>query len=364
MAKFLPEPPYTHGTAATCGILVSNLGTPSAPTPEAVRKYLAEFLSDPRVVELPPALWKPILHGIVLRTRPASSAAKYAKIWLSEGSPLLVYTRRQAALLKGYLGERGVTGVAVEVGMRYGEPSIAQALERLKAQGCDRILFLPLYPQYAASTTATAQDALFRAMASYRSAPALRTIRHYHDHPGYIAALAATVRAHWRAHGRAGKLVMSFHGLPKVSLTRGDPYHCECQKTGRLLAEALGLSGDDYTVAFQSLFGRQEWLKPYTASVLEEFARAGVERVDVICPGFTADCLETLEEIGIEGKATFLSAGGKEYHQIPCLNDRDEWIRALADIALENLSGWVGPPADPAVLTRQRDLALALGAKQ
>jgi len=362
MPKLLPEPPYKHGNPPLCGILVSNLGTPAAPTPDAVRKYLAEFLSDPRVVELPAALWKPILHGVVLRTRPASSAAKYAKIWLPEGSPLLVHTQRQAALLKGYLGERGCGRIPVEVGMRYGEPSIATALAALKAQGCDRILFLPLYPQYAASTTATAQDALFGAMAAYRNSPAIRTIRHFHDHPGYIGALAESVRAHWRQSGRPEKLVMSFHGLPKVSLMRGDPYHCECQKTARLLAEALGLEADQHVIAFQSLFGRQEWLKPYTAGVLESLARAGVGRVDVICPGFTADCLETLEEIGIEGKATFLAAGGKEYHQIPCLNERDDWIHALTDIALENLSGWLAPAPDSAGLAGQRERAIALGA--
>ncbi len=366
MAHFSPEPRYQHGTLARPGVLLVNLGTPDEPTAAALRRYLREFLSDPRVVEIPRPLWLPILHGIILRTRPKRSAQKYAAIWTPQGSPLRVYTARQAKLLMGHLGERVRVPISVEYGMRYGEPSIAAGLEKLRAAHCDRILLLPLYPQYAASTTATGFDAAVRVLAGWRNQPALRTVKHYHDHPGYVGALAGNVRSFWMKHGRPDKLVMSFHGVPKFSLERGDPYHCECQKTARLLAEALELKPSDYLLTFQSRFGRTEWLQPYTAATLASLPKQGVQRVHVVCPGFVADCLETLEEIGIEGKKTFLSAGGKEYELIPCLNDRDDWIAALADIALENLHGWLtadtGQSQQQAAASRAR--ALASGAAQ
>jgi protoporphyrin/coproporphyrin ferrochelatase len=357
-----PEPNYQHGTISKIGVLLINLGTPDEPTPAATRRYLREFLSDPRVVEIPRFVWLPILYGFVLRKRPADSAAKYAQIWTKEGSPLRVITQRQAQLLQGFLGERTNSApIVVEVGMRYGNPSIAAGLAKLREQFCDRIVLMPLYPQYAASTTATGFDCAFDELKTWRNQPAIRTVRHYHDHPSYIAALAQNIREHWSKNGRGEKFVMSFHGVPHFSLDKGDPYHCECRKTARLLAEALQLSEDNYIVTFQSRFGKAKWLEPYTAPTLEKLGKAGVKSVDITCPGFTADCLETLEEIAIEGRATFLSAGGKEYQFIPCLNERDTWIRALMMIVLENLQGWL-PAAWDAVRAKQdadRSLALA-----
>jgi len=282
-----------------------------------VRRYLAEFLSDPRVVELPRWLWLPILHGIVLRTRPAKSAAKYASIWTAEGSPLAVHTARQAALLREMCA-----GARVAYGMRYGEPSIREGLDRLA--GCEPLVAIPLYPQYSVSTTASVRDVL---------PGTVRMIEDFHDHPAYVAALAANVGRHWQAHGRAEKLVMSFHGLPKRSVARGAPYETQCRATAALLASALQLGSQDYQVTFQSRFGAAEWLQPYTEPTLIELARSGAKRVDVVCPGFVCDCLETLEEIGIEAKRAFLAAGGREFHALPCLNESAEWIAALAAIA-------------------------------
>jgi len=363
---FLPEPPYRHGTAPRTGILLINLGTPEAPTAAAVRPYLKEFLGDPRVVEMPRVLWWLILNGIILNTRPKKSAEKYAKIWTAEGSPLLVHTRRQADLLATALNSPFSAGgggsasaeTLIAYAMRYGSPSIAAGLSRLREQGCTRILAFPLYPQYSASTTATAFDALFSLLAQTRNMPEIRTVRSFHDHPAYIAALAANIGEYWAAHGRPDKLLMSFHGVPRDTLDKGDPYHCECQKTGRLLAEALGLGEADYAITFQSRFGRAEWLQPYTAATLEALGKQGIGRLDVVCPGFVGDCLETLEEIALEGKAIFLEAGGKKYRYIPALNEHSQWIAALAAIAREHLAGWEPRGADQSGRAR----ALALGA--
>ncbi len=360
--SYLPEPAYAHGTPVRTGILLINLGTPDAPTPQAVRAYLKEFLSDPRVVEMPRAIWWLILNGIILNTRPKKSAEKYAAIWLPEGSPLRIHTERQAILLEGYLGQRTKAPLVVGYAMRYGKPTIASALRRLKEQNCQRILVVPLYPQYAASTTATAYDMVFREMQQMRNTPALRTIRNFHDHPGYIKALAGNIQHYWMINGRPEKLLMSFHGLPRAALDQGDPYHCECHKTARLLAEQLGLKPEQYAVSFQSRFGRTEWLKPYTSTTLKELGQQKIERLDVVCPGFVADCLETLEEIALEGKETFQHAGGGEYHYIPCLNDRDDWIHALTDLVLDNLQGWLNE-TDGAALEQGRLRALALGAE-
>jgi ferrochelatase len=362
MPRYAREPAHTHGTAPRIGVLLVNLGSPQAPTPAAVRAYLREFLSDPRVIELPRALWLPILHLFVLAFRPRASARRYAQIWSAEGAPLRVHTERQTLLLRGYLGERLRVPLLVEYAMRYGSPTIGERLEQMKERGCDRILLVPLYPQYAASTTGTAFEAAFAALARMRNVPALRTVRHFHDHPGYIAALAQSVRDHWTQNGRPDVLLVSFHGLPRATLERGDPYHCECQKTARLLAEALQLEPERYRVAFQSRFGRAEWLRPYTHDVLVELGRKKTRRLDVVCPGFVADCLETLEEIAIEGRATFLGAGGGDFHYIPCLNERDDWLRALTDIVLRNLLGWSGSAA-PQELEQSRLRALAMGAK-
>ena len=248
--------------------------------------------------------------------------------------------------------------------MSIGTPSVSEVLERMKENGCERILVLPLYPQYAASSTASAFDGVFSELGKMRNAPAIRTVKHYHDHPGYIAALAQNVRDYWSHNeGRPDKLVMSFHGVPRFTLDKGDPYHCECQKTGRLLADALELSSDQYQICFQSRFGKTEWLRPYTTEILTQLGQQNTRRVDVVCPGFVSDCLETLEEIAMEGKALFMQAGGHEFHYIPCLNERDDWIQALAEIALNNLQGWLGPEQSKDDLAESRQRALQLGCK-
>ena len=271
-------------------------------------------------------------------------------------------------MLQGFLGQRVQSPFCVEVGMRYGNPSIESAIDKLRAQNCDRILVLPLYPQYAASSTASALDAVWEKLQHIRNVPEIRIVRHYHDHPGYIEALAQSVRHYWRDYGRPDKLLISFPGVPRYTLNKGDPYHCECQKTGRLLAEALNLAPEQYQLSFQSRFGAAEWIKPYTAPTLHELGKQGVQRVDVICPGFAADCLETLEEIAMECKAEFLNAGGKEFHYIPALNERDEWIHALVDITLDHLQGWVSvawdKPAAQALAEKSRLHAMGMGAKQ
>lgn len=369
VSRYLPEPAFSHDAAARLGVLLINLGTPDAPTASAVRRYLAEFLSDPRVVEIPRAMWKPLLHGVILRLRPARSAQRYANIWTKDGSPLLLHSQRQKTLLLGLLGQRlKALGLAsdhaqVELGMRYGSPSIAEALARLRQGRCDRVLLLPLYPQYAASTTGSALDAVFATTARMRRVPALRVVDAFHDDPGYIRALAQNVNDYWVKNGRPNKLVLSFHGVPRRTLDLGDPYHCHCRKTARLLAAELGLRPEQYAVAFQSRFGRGEWLKPYTRATLLALANEGMRRVDVACPGFVSDCLETLEEIGLESRSAFLQAGGTEFHAIPCLNERPAWIAALADLVLKNLCGWLDPPPDAAARELTQARAKAQGAR-
>jgi protoporphyrin/coproporphyrin ferrochelatase len=366
---FLPEPPQHHGAAPAgplatdVAILLCNLGTPEAPTAPALRRYLAQFLADPRVVEIPKLIWLAILHGIILRVRPAKSAAKYATVWTAEGSPLKVWTARQAKLLQGVLGQRGHR-VRVDYAMRYGQPAIAATLDALKRDGVRRVLVLPAYPQYSGATTASVIDDVARWALQTRHVPELRFINRYHDEPSYVAALVQTVREHWQRNGRADKLVMSFHGMPERTLHLGDPYHCECLKTGRLLAEALGLQSGEWLVTFQSRFGKAKWLEPYTEPSLIELARGGLKSVDLICPGFSADCLETLEEISQEARDAFLAAGGQRFGYIPCLNDHPAGMRALAAVAERHLQGWptAAPDADALALQRQR--ALAAGAKQ
>ena len=336
------------GSLERTAVLLVALGTPASPSAAAVRRYLGEFLSDPRVVKLPRALWWLILHGIVLRTRPSASAEKYAKIWTSEGSPLAVHTARQAKLMRGYLGERGrkqgAPAPAVDYAMRYGEPSVARVLERLAGEGVSRVLVVPLYPQYAESTTASVEDALAQYRAIARKPVELRMVRHFPDHPGYIRALAALVRDHQERNGPIERLLMSFHGLPQRAVDLGDPYRDESVLTARLLAKEAGLREGQWQLCFQSRFGRARWLQPYTAATLEAWGREGVSRVDVMCPGFVSDCLETLEEIGMEGRATFLAAGGKEFRLIPCLNERHEWIEALADLTEAEFRDWNRSP--------------------
>jgi protoporphyrin/coproporphyrin ferrochelatase len=368
MKYYKPEPPYTHGDQLKVGILLANLGTPDAPTGAALRPYLRQFLSDTRVVEIPRAIWWIILNCIILVIRPKKSAEKYAQVWMKEGSPLMVYSQRQTNMLRGYLAQKIKSPFVVELGMSYGNPSMKSALESLKAQHCDRILVLPLFPQYAASSTAAVFDAVWKVLLKMRNVPGIRTVRGYHDHPAYISALEKSVLKYWEINRKpdfaAGeKLVMSFHGVPKVHLTKGDPYHCTCHKTARLLAEKLGLSKGQYQVAFQSRFGKQEWLKPYLASTLEDLGKAKTPRIDVICPGFSSDCLETLEEIAMEGKEIFTHAGGGAYNYIPALNDSDVWIHALTEIALENLQGWVSVEWDVEQAKKDAELTAMLAQK-
>jgi len=360
-SPFQQERRYTHGTAPRTAVLLCNLGTPDEPTAPAVRRYLAQFLADPRVVEIPRLLWLPILHGIILRVRPAKSAAKYASIWTPQGSPLKVWTEKQALMLRGWLGENG-HAVDVRYAMRYGNPSIASQLNALKADGVTRVLILPAYPQYSATTTASVFDDVYAWAAKTRNIPELRFVNRYHDDAGYIEALTQRIRAYWQMHGRPDQLVMSFHGVPERTLHLGDPYHCECHKTARLLAKRLGLTPDQYKLTFQSRFGKAKWLEPYTEPTLKAMGAAGVKRVDVVCPGFTGDCLETLEEIAQEARDAFIASGGKEFNYIPCLNDSTEWITALSAIAQSHMQGWPLGAADAEALAASRTAALALGA--
>lgn len=337
------EPVYTHGSEVKTGILLVNLGTPDAPTAQAVRPYLKQFLGDPRVVEIPRVLWWLILNGIILNVRPKKSAEKYASIWLKEGSPLRVYTERQTEQLKKILIDKTSAPLVIDFAMSYGNPSIDDALHRMKQQNCQRILVVPMFPQYAASSTAPVFDQVYAYMQHSRNQPALRTVKNFHDYPGYINSLAANIEAYWAEHGRPETLVMSFHGVPQQAQDKGDPYPCECRKTGRLLAEALGLQDDQYRISFQSRFGRAAWVTPYTTATLKELGEKKTRRVDVVCPGFVSDCLETLEEISMEGREDFIHAGGGEYRYIPCLNDRDEWVEALSGLVMDNLQGWLAP---------------------
>ncbi len=358
---------FRHEKTSKAAVVFVNLGTPDAPTAKALRPYLREFLSDPRVVEIPKIIWWFILNCIIVPFRSKKSAAKYAAIWTSEGSPLMVHTRKQATLLKGYLGERGHQ-VDVVAAMRYGQPSIATVLAELQAGGRDRILILPAYPQYAAATTGSIFDVVFDYYKKVRNIPELRLVKHYHDHPGYIAALKNSVLKHWEQHQRGGHLVISFHGVPKRTLMLGDPYHCECHKTARLLAQSLGLRDNEYSVTFQSRFGNAEWLQPYTLATIEGLAKRATERVDVLCPGFTSDCLETLEEINMEVRSAFMMAGGKEFNYIPCLNEDPLWLRGLSEIAEPHLHDW--PTGFDALRAMQQqaqsraELARRLGAEQ
>ncbi|MFM6986060.1 MAG: ferrochelatase [Hydrogenophaga sp.] len=361
---FKTEPAFTHGQAPRTAIVLANLGTPDEPTAPALRRYLAEFLGDHRVVEIPRPLWWLILHGIILRVRPAKSAAKYATVWTPQGSPLKVWTEAQAQQLQGLLSERGHQ-VTVRYAMRYGNPSIPVVLDDLRAQGITRVLVVPAYPQYSATTTASVFDAVAHWGLKTRHLPELRFVNRYHDDPGYIDALAQRVQHHWLHHERGEHLVMSFHGLPERNLHLGDPYHCECHKTGRLLAEKLGIGQDRYTVTFQSRFGKAQWLQPYTEPTLIAMAQKGVKSVDVVCPGFTSDCIETLEEMDQEAREAFLHAGGETFEYIECLNDSPDWLRALTHLAEQHLSGWPTQKADdPMALQASRERALTLGARR
>ena len=329
-----PPPDHPEIKPARVGVLLINLGTPNAPEPKAIRRYLKEFLSDPRVIEIPRLVWQPILRTIILNTRPRKSAHAYRQVWTEQGSPLAAITARQAGKLAGAFSP----DVIVDHAMRYGRPAIAERIDALKAAGCERILIAPLYPQYCAATTATAADEAFAHLRRLRWQPAVRTLPPYHDDPAYISALKAVVEAGLAALAFAPQaIVASFHGMPERTLRLGDPYHCHCQKTARLLSEALGR---ELVVAFQSRFGRAKWLEPATDKVLAELPRQGVTRVALVAPGFAADCLETLEELAIRGRATFLAAGGSDFACLPCLNDSDAGMEMLRRLIGRELEGW------------------------
>ncbi|WP_223789762.1 ferrochelatase [Marinicella meishanensis] len=342
--KYLNTTAYQHGDSLKIGVLMVNLGTPDAPTKKALKVYLKEFLSDPRVVEptFPRWIWWCILNGVILNIRPKRSAKAYASIWdeVGEGSPLMAISLRQHQGLVDYFVTQNIE-VEVELAMRYGNPSIASGLEALKQKNVDRLLVLPLYPQYSASTTASIFDEVTAQLRQWRLIPETRFINHYHDHPEYIAALAHSVTQHWADHGQPDQLLMSFHGVPKRYLINGDPYHCECHKTGRLLAEHLGLSKNQYRVTFQSIFGREEWLKPYTMDTLKALPGKGHRHVQVICPGFAADCLETLEEIAVENRGYFMDAGGETFSYIPALNDDTAHLSMLGGLITRHLQTWL-----------------------
>jgi len=334
-----PKPFKTGGV----GVILVNLGTPDEPTAPAIRRYLREFLSDPRVIEIPKLLWWPILNGPILMARPRKLVPRYKSVWMEGGSPLMVYTQRQTEGLRQLFAQRGLA-IEVETGMRYGQPSIKNAMQRLRERGCEHMLVVPLYPQYASSTTATVVDEVARVASHMRDQPALRFIKRFHTDPAFIRPLGDKIAAFWQEHGRPQKLVMSFHGLPRQCVDLGDPYCRDCYETARALAQYLGLSDDAYQVTFQSRFGPAKWLEPYTEPTLQKLAQQGVTDIDVVCPGFLADCLETLEEIQVEVCETFMHAGGKRFRYIPALNDDQAWVNSLADMVLSHLQGW---PIEP-----------------
>lgn len=340
MARFLGSPDFRHDQPETLGVLITNLGTPDAPTPPALRRYLAEFLWDPRVVEMPRPLWWLVLHGVILRIRPRRAARAYQTVWTAQGSPLLTISRLQADALQQALTAALPGPVHVALGMRYGNPSIAAALDELRAVNARRLLILPLYPQYSATTTASTFDAVAEVLKHWRWLPELRFVSQYHGHPAWLDAVVASIRAHRERQGDATKLLFSFHGLPQRYLTAGDPYHCQCHATARKLAQRLGLADAEWQLAFQSRFGREEWLKPYTDHTLKAWAEAGIDSVQVVCPGFSADCLETLEEIAEQSRERFLQAGGKRFEYIPALNDSATHIEALTHIVRDHIAGW------------------------
>jgi ferrochelatase len=355
---------FRHDALERLGVLLINLGTPDSPSAPHVRRYLREFLWDRRVVEMPRALWWLVLNLIILNTRPRRSAAAYAKVWTDAGSPLLVISQRQQRALQAALERHLRAPVSVTLAMRYGRPSIASGLEALRKAGARRVLVLPLYPQYSATTTASTFDAVTRVLRDWRWLPELRFINHYHDHPAYIDALADSVRRHRAQYGEPDRLLMSFHGIPTDYFLAGDPYFCECQKTARLLAEALDLPPQGWQVSFQSRLGPKQWLQPYTDQTLRALAAEGVKAVHVVCPGFSADCLETLEEIAMENRQTFLEAGGEHYRYIPCLNDHPQHIDALTGLVDHHTQGWL-PPSETLqreALAQRRTRAKALGA--
>ncbi len=356
--KYIGTPNYEHGTEERLGILVVNLGTPAAPETRAVRRYLSQFLSDPRIIELPRWLWNILLHGVILRIRPSRSAKAYREVWSEEtGSPLLSISKAQTAALATEMKKRFGDHVAVTLGMRYGEPSIDNAIAELSAKHVRRLIVLPMYPQYSGTTTASVFDAVTDRMQQTRWIPELRFINQFCDHQNFIKALADSVRESWEKNGRGDLLVTSYHGIPKRYLTSGDPYHCLCHKTSRMLAEDLGIAKDKIRVVFQSRVGREEWLRPYCDETMKNLPGEGIKSIDVLCPAFSADCLETIEEISGENREYFEENGGERFQYIPCLNDRADHISFLGDLLERHAQGW--PEADMA-----RDMAKAAADRQ
>lgn len=345
--KYYAAPPGAETGSGGIAVVLVNLGTPAAPTTAAVRRYLDQFLSDPRVIEQPRWLWWLILNGVILRLRPARSARAYASIWTKSGSPLLVNSQALAQALGGSLKRSAGDGVDVHLAMTYGEPALPAVLRSLVGAGRRRVLVLPLYPQYSATSTGAVFDALADAIKTLRWPPELRTIGDYHDQPAHIEALARSVERHWAAHGRAERLLLSFHGIPRRYVEAGDPYAMQCSATAARLAARLGVGDDGVVVSFQSRVGREEWLRPYTDQKLEEFAKAGVSSVQVLCPAFAVDCLETLEEIAVENRERFLHAGGQRYEYIAALNDGEDQVAALSELVLRHIQGWL-PAEHPA----------------
>ena len=364
MTQFLGSPEYVHGSAPRTGVLLVNLGTPDDPSPAAVRRYLAEFLADPRVIEMPRALWWLILHGVILRVRPRRSAHAYQKIWTAEGSPLLVESRALTAALGARLQREFGDRVAVDLAMSYGKPSITQALAGFRGRNVQRLLVLPLYPQYSSTTTGTIFERVTRELARWRWMPELRFVNQYWERESYLAALADSIASHWRSQGRK-HLLFSFHSIPKRYFLAGDPYHCFCQATARAVAGRLGLAAGEWSLGFQSRFGREEWLKPYVDALLGDYARTGPKRLTVVCPGFATDCLETLEEINMQNRALFLAQGGEAFDYVPCLNSSEAHVGVMAEIVLESTRGWpeFAPRDDAAALAAARERALAMGAR-
>jgi ferrochelatase len=338
--SYISSPEFRHDGTERIGVLLVNSGTPASLARRDVRRFLRGLLSDPRVVELPRALWLPILYGLILPARPRLSARKYARIWTAEGSPMTTISAQLRTELTSVLAQRMLAPFSIELGMLYGEPSVAVALARLRNAGAQKILVVPLYPQYCGATTGAVYDRVSTELRRWRWLPELRFIAEYHDHPGYIEALRASVEQHWQEHGRTARLLVSFHGIPERYFHRGDPYFCKCQKTARLLAEELMLREDQWSVSFQSRFGGGRWLAPYTAEVLAALPIRGVDEVTVVCPGFAVDCLETLEEIAIEYREHFRAAGGRRFLYVPALNARPEHTRALADLIAQHCQGW------------------------
>jgi protoporphyrin/coproporphyrin ferrochelatase len=338
--RYISSPDFHRDSAERIGILLVNSGTPASPEPRDVRKFLARFLSDPRVVEMPRALWLPILHGLILPLRPARSARKYRRIWTAYGSPLLELSQRLRSELTTTLSQNMLAPLTVELGMLYSSPSVPEALGRLRESGAQRILVLPLFPQYCGATTGSVYDQVNAELRRWRWLPELRFVAEYHDDPGYIDALRTSVIQHWEANGRTKHLLVSFHGIPERSFHQGDPYFCKCQKTARLLADELNLPDTEWSVSFQSRFGPAGWLRPYTSSVLAEMPARGVREVTVVCPGFAVDCLETLEEVDIENRDIFLRAGGQRFQYVPALNARTEHARFLSELIARHCQGW------------------------